>query len=209
MSGQHLFPGMDLWTGIKKRAIYRGDCLYILENIPPESIDLVYLDPPFNSKSTYNLPFKRMEKTHKAVKVFEDTWTWQDIPDEYGLSDNERLEILRNNIKLREIAFLVDFARKHDTPKNSMGSYILSMADRLQAIYRGLKPTGSIYLHCDSTANYFLRMIMDCIFGRNRFRREITWSNEDKSGYKSKANNWIRVNDTILYYTTKVSTILV
>ena len=137
------------------RSLYRGDCLSILEDyIEPESIDLVYLDPPFNSKSTYNLPFKNREKTHKAVEAFKDTWTWQDTPDESGFNDNDRLEMLRSDLKLQEIAFVVDFARKQDTPKNSMGSYILSMAYRLEAIHRVLKPTGSVYLHCDPTANF-------------------------------------------------------
>ena len=62
-----------------KRSLYRGDCLSILENyVEPESVDLVYLDPPFNSKSIYNLPFKSKEKTHKPVEAFKDTWTWRD-----------------------------------------------------------------------------------------------------------------------------------
>ena len=118
-----------------KRSLYRDDCLSVLDNyVEPESVNLVYLDPPFNSKSTYNLPFKGKEKTHKAVEAFKDTWTWQDTPDESGLSDNGRLETLRSNPELRDVAFLVDFARKQDTPKNSMGSYILSMTWRLRAI---------------------------------------------------------------------------
>ena len=135
------------------RSLYRGDCLNVLEDyVEPESVDLVYLDPPFNSKSTYNLPFKGKDKTHKPVSAFKDTWTWQDTPDESGASDNDRLEELRRHPQFRDLAFLVDLARRQDTHQNSMGSYILSMTSRLQAIYKVLKPTGSIYLHCDPTA---------------------------------------------------------
>ena len=181
------------------RSLYRGDCLSILEDyIEPESVDLVYLDPPFNSKSTYNLPFKGREKTHKAVEAFKDTWTWQDKPDESGLSDNGRLEALRSNPELQDVAFLVDFARKQDTPKNSMGSYILSMTWRLRAIHRVLKPTGTVYLHCDPTANYFLRMVMDCIFRRSNFRNEVVWH------YYNVASNakqfFGRKHETVLFY---------
>ena len=181
------------------RSLYRGDCLNVLEeNIEPEFVDLVYLDPPFNSKSTYNLPFKGRDKTHKAVAAFKDTWTWQDTPDESGLSDNDRLEALRNDIKLGDVACLVDLARKHDTPQNSMGSYILSMTWRLQAMYRVLKPTGSIYLHCDPTANYFLRMIMDCVFGRKNFKNEIVWFYHDSPG---RSKRWFsRKHDVIFCY---------
>lgn len=180
------------------RSLYRGDCLTILDDyIPPESVDLVYLDPPFNSKSIYNLPFKSREKTHKPVQAFTDTWTWQDMPDETGLSDNDRLAELRNDLRLRDLAFLVDYARKQDTPNNSMGSYILSMTYRLQAIHKALKPTGSVYLHCDPTANYFLRMAMECIFGRQNFKNEIVWHYPSMS----RAQNWFpKKHDIILFY---------
>ena len=181
-----------------KRLLYRGDCLSILEDyVEPESVDLVYLDPPFNSKSNYNLPFKGKDKTHKAVEAFKDTWTWQDTPDESGLSDNDRLETLRSDLKLRDLAFLVDFARKQDTAHNSMGSYILSMIYRLQAIHRILKPTGTVYLHCDPTANYFLRMVMDCIFGRKNFRNEVIWCYRGGGVPKS---DFARKHDTLLRY---------
>ena len=181
------------------RSLYRGDCLTILEDyILPESVDLVYLDPPFNSKSIYNLPFKAKDKTHKAVEAFKDTWIWKDEPDEFGWSDSHRLEILRNHPELRALAFLVDFARKQDTPKNSMGSYILSMTWRLQAIQKALKPTGAVYLHCDPTANYFLRMIMDCIFGRKNYRNEIVWCYTGPGSPKMRQFN--RKHDTILWY---------
>ena len=183
------------------RSLYRGDCLTILNDyVEPESVNLVYLDPPFNSKSTYNLPFKKIKGTHntKAVEAFTDTWTWQDTPDESGLSDNDRLEMLRNDPTLRHVAFLVDFAREQDTPKNSMGSYILSMIYRLQAIRRVLKPTGSVYLHCDPTANYFLRLVMDCVFGRSNYRNEIVWCYTGPGSPNMRQFN--RKHETIFWY---------
>lgn len=185
------------------RSLYRGDCLNILEDqIEPESIDLVYLDPPFNSKTTYNLPFKGKDKTHKAVEAFKDTWTWQDTPDESGANDNDRLEALRNDIKLGDIASLVDLTRKQDTPSNSMGSYILSMTYRLNAIRRVLKPTGSVYLHCDPTANYVLRMIMDCVFERDNFRNEIVWERIKGAGKQSQhaPRHFGRCSDSLFWY---------
>ena len=183
-----------------KRSLYRGDCLNVLEDyIEPESVDLVYLDPPFNSKSTYNLPFKGRDKTHKAaVQAFKDTWTWQDAPDESGLSDNDRLDELRTDMQLCDLAFLVDLARQQDTRNNSMGSYILSMIWRLRAIHRVLKSKGSVYLHCDPNANYFLRMVMDCIFGRRNFKNEIVWHYQAGTGPKTAFK---RKHDTLFFYT--------
>ena len=133
------------------------------------------------------MPFKVKEKTHKAVEVFKDTWAWQDTPDDSGLSDNDRLDALHRHPKLREIAFLIDFARQSDTPQNSMGSYILSMALRLQAIHNVLKPTGSLYLHCDPTASHYLKLAMDSIFGKQHFQNEIIWCYERGSITKQKS----------------------
>lgn len=180
------------------RSLYRGDCLDILDNyIEPESVDLVYLDPPFNSQSIYNLPFKGKDKTHKPVEAFKDTWTWRDKADEYGFSDNDRLEMLRSNLKLQDLAFLVDFARKQDTQKNSMGAYILSMIWRLQAIHKVLKDTGSIYLHCDPTADHFLRIVMDCVFGRDNFRNQIIWH---YGKWTNNIKSFQRNHDVLLFY---------
>ena len=166
---------LNLLGDTPNRTLYRGDCFNILqEHITHESIDLVYLDPPFNSKSIYNLPFRGKEKTHVAVEAFTDTWTWQDRPDDItGLSDNDRFEELRKHRDLSGLAFLVDYARQYDTQTNSMGSYILSMIYRLYEMKHVLKSTGSIYLHCDPTASHYLKLVMDTIFGKNNFRNEI------------------------------------
>ena len=81
-----------------------------------------------------------------------------------------------------------------------MMAYLTYMAERMEHMHRILKPTGSIYLHCDPTASHYLKIVMDDLFGQDNFRREIVWSNEDVSGFKSRAKNWIRGHDTILYY---------
>ena len=81
-----------------------------------------------------------------------------------------------------------------------MLAYLTYMAERLEQMHRLLKETGSIYLHCDAAASHYLKIVMDAIFGPRWFRRELIWSNEDQSGFKSQANNWIRGHDTIFYY---------
>ncbi len=180
------------------RVLHAADCLDILndaDKLPSQSVDLIYLDPPFNSNSKYNLPFKSRDRSLKPVEAFVDTWTWQ--PD-----DDERLSALAKNPKTRPLAAIVQFAREVESrrKKISLAAYLLNMAQRLYAMKRVLKETGSIYLHCDPTASHYLKLLMDGVFGRQQFRRELIWSNEDSSGFKSATHNWIRGHDTILYY---------
>ncbi|MCY4147404.1 MAG: DNA methyltransferase [Chloroflexi bacterium] len=180
------------------RVLYRGDCLNILNNyIEPESVDLIYLDPPFNSKEQYNLPFRSQEKTHEPVAAFVDKWVWKEFTDEHGDSDNTQLERLRKHPRLSGLASIIDLARESDTPSASMAAYVLNMAYRLDAARRVLKETGSIFLHCDPTANYYLRFAMDIIFGRDNYRNEIIW--HYTGGGRSKTY-FSRKHDTILYY---------
>ena len=182
------------------RTLYANDCLDVLDDgvsIPDHSVDLIYLDPPFNSKSKYNLPFKgEYGKDLRPVMAFKDTWTWSDF-------EQDELEKLRHaDAVSRTLADIVELARRvyNERPNSniSIGAYLLNMAIRLKAMRRVLKATRSIYLHCDPTASHYLKMVMDCIYGS--MRREVIWSNEDQSGFKSKANNWIRGHDVLLYY---------
>ena len=184
------------------RQLYRGDCLDILRDyIEDESIDLIYLDPPFNSKSIYNLPFKGEDKTHAAVEAFVDTWTWT--------SENDiRLHEFRRGAEpLPSIATVIDFASRVESAsspgqkrESSLAAYLVNMADRLLAMKAALKPSGSIYLHCDPTASHYLKLIMDAIFEKKNFRNEIVWRIGWVSGYKTRRKGWIRNHDTILYY---------
>lgn len=181
------------------RILYRGDCLEILQDyIEPNSVDLIYLDPPFNSKSNYNLPFRGKDRTHTAVQAFVDTWTW--TPE----NDVRLAEFRRSGEPLSSIATVIDFAqqvehidvgqRRHES---SLASYLLNMADRLMAMKPALRDTGSIYLHCDPTASHYLKLVMDAVFGKSYFRYEIIWAY--RTGGVSK--RWFgRKHDVILFY---------
>ena len=179
------------------RALYAGDCLDILndsDKLPDQSVDLIYLDPPFNSNSTYNLPFKSRDRSLKPVEAFEDNWRWQ--PEDDGL-----LSALEKNPQTRALATVVKFAQQMETPasrsKTSLAAYLLKMSLRLWAMKRVLKDSGSIYLHCDPTASHYLKLIMDAVFEQKRFRNEIIWGY--RTGGVSK-KRWPRKHDVLLCY---------
>ena len=161
------------------RILYANDCLNILndaDNLPDDSLDLIYLDQPFNSNSTYNLPFKGRDRSLKPVEAFEDTWTWMS-------EDAERLKRMERDPRSRSLATIVKFAQeveetfgRRSRGKSSLAAYLLNMALRLNPMRRVLKPTGSIYLHCDPTASHYLKLVMDAIFGKDNFRNEIIWA---------------------------------
>ena len=142
-----------------ENTLYYGDNLDILrEYIEDNSIDLIYLDPPFNSKQSYNVLFAEKNGTQSPaqIKAFGDTWHW-DIKTEETYR-----EIVENLPK--EIADLIRAMRSF-LGENDMMAYLVMMAIRLQELHRILKPTGSIYLHCDPTASHYLKLIMDAVFG--------------------------------------------
>ena len=179
------------------RTLYAGDCLEILndhDKLPNQSVDLIYLDPPLNSNSTYNLPFKSRDRSLKPVEAFEDNWRWQ--PEDDGL-----LSALEKNPQTRALATVVKFAQQMETPANrgktSLAAYLLKMSLRLWAMKRVLKETGSIYLHCDPTASHYLKLIMDAVFEQKRFRNEIIWGY--RTGGVSK-KRWPRKHDVLLCY---------
>lgn len=160
------------------RKLFAGDCLDVLSDsysIEDSSVDLIYLDPPFNSKSIYNLPFSNAmtkQQDLKPVMAFEDTWSWSD-------KEVEQLENLKKGgFRDKTLASIVDLVRsvyKEKGPGNSMAAYLINMAVRLKAMKRVLKESGSIYLHCDHTASHYLKMLLDAIFETSNFRNEIVW----------------------------------
>ena len=178
--------------------LYYGDNLDILRQyVAAESVDLVYLDPPFNSNATYNVLFKERtgEESPAQIKAFTDTWEWT--------RESERTfeqEIIGNTAaspKVKEMigAFLNFIGR------NAMMAYLVMMTPRLVELHRVLKPTGSIYLHCDPTASHYLRVLMDTIFGKGKFRNEIVWKRTSAhSDVVQGARNMGRIHDTILRY---------
>jgi len=170
--------------------LYYGDNLKILrEYVADESVDLVYLDPPFNSNANYNVLFAEHsgEKAASQIRAFEDTWTWS-LEAELAL---EEMIVAGGQVSLAMQAF-----RKLLSTSNMM-AYLAMMAPRLVELRRVLKPTGSIYLHCDPTASHYLKLLMDAIFGPRLFLNEVVWQ---RTGAHNDAGRYGRNTDAILFY---------
>lgn len=175
--------------------LYYGDNLYVLrEHIADESVDLIYLDPPFNSQANYNVLFRspKGEQSQAQIEAFEDTWRWNDSAeqafDEVMTSGNtDAAEMLR--------------AMRSFLKENDMMAYLTMMAARLLELHRVLKPTGSLYLHCDPTASHYLKLVLDALFGIGKFINEIVWKRSDAhSDAKQGARHFGRIHDVLLFY---------
>ena len=164
-----------------QNTFYTGDNLYILNGMNSDSVDLIYLDPPFNSKRIYSAPSG--SKAHGAE--FKDIWTWSDV-------DTDCLNVLDNHPALIEYIYLI--GRVHG---KAMMSYAMYMTQRIIQMHRILKDTGSLYLHVDPTASHYLKIILDEIFGKDNFQNEIIWCY--KSGGASR-KKFSKKHDTILFY---------
>lgn len=171
--------------------LYYGDNLTVLrEYIKDESVDLIYLDPPFNSRADYNVLFAEKDGTQSASQItaFEDTWAWNTDAERAYEEVVERADRVSDAMRAFR-TFLLN---------SDMMAYLAMMAPRLIELKRVLKVTGSIYLHCDPTASHYLKMLMDAIFGAMQFRNEIIWKRT--SGH-ADAVGYGAVHDTILFYT--------
>ena len=171
--------------------LYFGDNLDILrQHIDAESVDLIYLDPPFNSNATYNVLFRERSGEESAAQItaFDDTWRWgleselayQEVITEQAGKVGELLAALRSFLG-----------------QNDMMAYLTMMAQRMVELHRVLKPTGSIYLHCDPTASHYLKLLMDAIFGPANFRNEIVWR---RTNAHNNCRVYGRIHDTIFLY---------
>jgi len=174
-------------------SLYYGDNLDILrEHIANESVDLIYLDPPFNSNASYNVLFKAPDghQSHAQMEAFEDTWHWNKSAerafDEVMHSGNSDASELLNAMR----AFL------HE---NDMMAYLAMMAARLIELHRVLKPTGTLYLHCDPTASHYLKALLDAVFSPLNFGNEIIWQRTNAKGLAF--TRFARNHDVILRYT--------
>ena len=177
----------------QSNSLYYGDCLDVMGKWPDSCFDLVYLDPPFNSKANYNILFGRGGGKDNLAQVmaFEDTWRWDDkAADRVDSIRRATAHPAHDAITGLHIA-LGDCG---------MIAYLSYMAERLFEIKRILKDTGSVYLHCDPTASHYLKVVMDAVFGHSNFRNEIVWRIGWISGFKSQKRGWIRNHDTLLYY---------
>lgn len=173
--------------------LYYGDNLRVLrDSIRDESVDLIYLDPPFNSNASYNVLFKGPQGNESAAQIeaFDDTWHWTDTAEEaFG-------EVLRSgNGNAAEMLR----AMRTFLGENDMMAYLAMMAVRLLELHRVLKPTGSLYLHCDPTASHYLKILLDAVFGPRNFRNEIIWKRSNPKSHGSR--NFSTASDTILRMT--------
>ncbi len=175
---------------MKKNLLYYGDNLDILrEHIKDETIDLIYLDPPFKSNQNYNVLFQERNgtKSKAQIKAFEDTWRWdQSSANNYEKTVEEGGEVAKVLSAFRQIL-----------GENDMMAYLSMMAPRLKELWRVLKTTGSIYLHCDPTASHYLKILMDAIFGGKNFRNEIIWHYRK---WPSGRKQFQRNHDVLLFY---------
>jgi len=180
--------------------LFYGDNLEVLrEHVAAESVDLIYLDPPFNSKRDYNILFKESsgEAPASQIKAFGDTWQY-----------NQEAERAREEIS--------EIALQYGCPKlplmidgfvdvlgrNDVTAYLVMMAIRLLELKRVLKPTGSFYLHCDPTASHYLKIILDTIFGAKNFRNEIVWKRSSAHSDAAQGRKQLgQIHDVIFFYT--------
>lgn len=158
--------------------LYYGDNLDVLRDagaFPDACVDLIYLDPPFNSNAGYNVLFKSASGAgaDASIEAFDDTWTWGESA-RHALLDiaggtNRPLQVM--------------MAAMHSAiGENPLMAYLAMMAVRLVELHRVLKPTGSLYLHCDPTASHYLKLVLDAVFGADNFRNEIVWKRTSPKG---------------------------
>jgi site-specific DNA-methyltransferase (adenine-specific) len=176
---------------VTTNTLFYGDNLAIMrEYLPDESVDLVYLDPPFNSNRNYNVLFKDESgrEAEAQLEAFEDTWHWSEAAEEtlYRLQTEEADEVSKAISALQDLI-----------GKNQVMAYLVMMAARLVELHRVLKPTGSLYLHCDPTASHYLKIVMDAIFGPTSFKNEVVW--QRTSAHNDPAR-YGRVHDILLFY---------
>jgi site-specific DNA-methyltransferase (adenine-specific) len=181
---------------LKTNVLYYGDNLDILrKHIPDNSIDLIYLDPPFSSKKDYNIIFKEPtgELSQAQIKAFSDSWHW-----DRSAEDTFQDIILNGPPK---VAKLIS-AMCEGIGRNDVMAYLVMMTIRLIELRRVLKDTGSLYLHCDPTASHYLKLVLDQIFGSQNFRNEIIWKRSSAhSDVVQGARQFGRIHDIIFFYT--------
>lgn len=178
--------------------LYFGDNLEVLRgtHIHDQSVDLVYLDPPFNSKAEYNVLFRspRDDKASAQAGAFLDTWSWG---EEAERSFDDIMTLGGGTARFIE-------SLRSALGESDMMAYLVMMASRLHVLHAKLKSTGSLYLHCDPTASHYLKVVLDGIFGAQNFRNEIIWQ---RTNAHSTSKQFGRVHDTLLFYTKSQSSV--
>jgi site-specific DNA-methyltransferase (adenine-specific) len=187
------FPSRREWERQMRLSnhLFYGDNLSVLRScIPDESVDLIYLDPPFNSNANYNILFRSPagRESEAQVEAFRDSWHWNDAAE-------DAFDQVTQSGRTRAFDMLA--AIRASLGDNDMMAYLAMMTVRLIELPRVLRPTGSIYLHCDPTASHYFKLVMDSIFGPERFRNEITWK---RTSAHSDGGRHGRITDTLLFY---------
>jgi DNA modification methylase len=175
---------------ITKNTLFFGDNLDVLrDHIRDKSIDLIYLDPPFNSNRNYHAFFKDESEGEAQITAFEDTWRWDQVAEQTyrELVTRSPDHVAKMIAALREVI-----------GANQMMAYLVMMAARMTQLHRVLKATGSLYLHCDPTASHYLKIILDTVFGATNFRNEIVW--QRTSAHNDPRRYGANI-DILLYYT--------
>lgn len=180
-------------SSLSPNTLYYGDCLDWMQHWDDESVDLIYLDPPFNSSTDYNILYGANGGGSAQYRAFTDTWSWDEAAaDRYAMFEGA----------VGRPAHRVIVGLHYILGASGMLAYLTYMAERLEQMHRLLRATGSLYLHCDETASHHLKTVLDAIFGTQGFRGEITWQrtsshNDGAQGRKQYG----RVCDSILFYT--------
>jgi len=172
--------------------LYYGDNLTVLrEHVPSESVDLIYLDPPFNSNRSYNVLFKEANDSASDAQIaaFDDSWHW-------GPAAEETLREIETTAQPHVVEMIQAIVRF--VGRNDVTAYLVMMTVRLIELHRALKPSGSIYLHCDPTASHYLKVVMDSIFGARNFKNEIVWK---RTSAHNDPRRYGANIDVILFYT--------
>jgi site-specific DNA-methyltransferase (adenine-specific) len=172
--------------------LYYGDNLTVLRDLPGDHVDLIYLDPPFNSNAGYNQLFKSPDGSGSTAQIeaFNDTWHWGDTAE-------DAYQAVRRSPNAAAAQMLS--AMRGFLGENDMMAYLAMMAVRLIELHRVLKPTGSLYLHCDPTASHYLKIMLDAVFGATNFRNNITWKRSAAHG--DSKTRFGKVTDQIFFYT--------
>ena len=194
------FPGIFDETTVRLRQnhLFYGDNLTIMRRMPSASIDLIYLDPPFNSQRNYNLIYKRLtgQPVPEQEEAFCDVWEMDQEKEEMA---RHMPSVLRTYDVPEDVVMFWEAwikALRHTQPR--LLAYLVYMTYRLFEMRRILRPTGAIYLHCDPTASHYIKVIMDGVFGHANFRNEISWK---RTSTHNSAKRYAPVHDVILYYT--------
>ena len=183
-----------------RNRLYRADCKAVIDGLVQEGVqvDLIYLDPPFNSNRTYSMLFNQNGVTAQQ-KAYHDMWDFTDSTRQLVLDFRTELEKweLAESFK-RFILLWINMLEQSSSDEKKLLNYLMYMTQRLVLLKKVLKPTGSIYMHCDPTVSHYVKVIMDGIFGFRNFRNEVVWK---RMSSHNDAKRWGKIHDTLLFYT--------